>query len=164
MAIFVARGTPPTEPIPAVAAPTVTRVAEPSPTASATSLALLITGCQASPAAFSSLPSTTIAPANRIAAAETSATMATPTARFLARLVRFGDKLDVALLTPCVASETVFTDCTDSVASLTDFSFEKAPSAVAMPPKTSSAPMTRVALSTPLQSPFLIASQLSAIS
>ena len=91
--------------------------------------------------------------------------IATPRPRFLAREDRLGDSFPLTdVLTASVAVATVSTAVAAFPIFAMLFSFEKASKATARPPRTSSAPIISVALSTPLQSPSLIASQFVAIS
>ena len=131
----------------------------PIPTAVATEPPLSITGCQAFPTCSNSIPRIAIAPTNNIAAAATSAIIPIPIPRFFASDFNLGD-IPLTPLSNCpVTSVTFCMFFIVFVVSLTPFILENTPKAVASPPSISTIPIIKDTLSTPLQSPFFIASQ-----
>ena len=163
-AMFTMSGVP-TEPSKAVTIPTTAKIPIPIPIAAKTVPPLLITGCHDSPTCANPSPSRMIAPVMRSAAAATSATITIPKPRFFAREVRFGDSFVLTVVSRVsVAVATVVTASEALPMVATSLSLENTSNAIARPPRTSSAPIISVTLSTPLQSPCLIASQFAPIS
>ena len=119
------------------------------------------TGCHASPTCCSISPKPHIAPTISPAATATSAITTKPKPRFLTRLVSLAVNADVEVLTDSVADLTSSSFSVVLVKSVASFTLLNAPRAVAKPANTYTAFVARETLSTPLQSPDLIASQFS---
>ena len=123
------------------------------------------TGSHASPTFSNSKPIMAIAPVKIIAAAATSAMTTTPRPRFFARDFSLGESwvLTVVSIVP-VALESVFIAVVALPRLEIPFNLENTSRATTKPPRISKPPIIRATLSTPLQSPCLIASQFVAIS
>ena len=132
----------------------------PTPIAIATVSPFAMTGSHALPTSSNSFPRMAIVPAMMIAAAETSAIIITAAPKFFAREVSLGDSpvLTVVSRVPMVL-ETVVIAVVAFPRLEIPFSLENTSRATTRPPMTSTALIIIVTLSTPLQSPCLMASQ-----
>ena len=155
----------PTLPNNAVTVPMAANIPTPIPIPAATVPPFSITGSHAIPTCSKALPIKAIEPTMSKEAAATSATITRPSPRFLAKEDNLGESFVLTVsLRDCVASDAVFA-ASAAFPALERFLIEEnVPMAAKIPPITSMAPIIIVPLSTPLQSPFFIASQFFPIS